>query len=405
MRMISGEQLSPTSQNGLPLALRKVLENNRPAQWIRSRSSFALGLALVALCFLAFFPVLKQPFLFYDDPDYVTNNPHARQGLDLAGVFWAFSTMHAANWHPLTWISHMLDCQLFGVEPAGHHLTNLLIHAANTFLVFLVLARATGSATRSLVVALLFAAHPLHIESVAWIAERKDVLSTFFFLLALWSYTRYSQFRSAVDRTKTDSVLADWLGPVGWYSLAASFFGCSLLSKPMAVTAPFVMLLFDFWPLKRIDIWSTRPATTQSKWKSLMGVLIEKIPFLAMSVCVSCLTLIAQKKAMPERLPLDTRVSNAVVAYGMYIGKFFWPARLSIFYPWQVPSTEAVGLGAVAIVAISLWTLWNARARGYLPVGWFWFAVDGRPLHVHSVNWSVYGSGLGDQRPLATPTL
>jgi tetratricopeptide (TPR) repeat protein len=310
-------------------------------------------LALAVVTFGVYLPMLRHGFVNYDDPDYILNNAHVNGGLTWSGIVWAFHSSEASNWHPLTWISHMLDCQLFGVNPAGHHLVNLLIHTANTLLLFILLSNLTGAIWRSAIVAALFAWHPLHVESVAWVAERKDVLSAFFFLLTLIAYARFVNL-SKVQSPKTKVV----------YVLGVFAFACALMSKPMAVTLPFVLLLLDFWPLRRFS---------RSKIQQL---LVEKIPFFALTFASCFITMSAQNSARwtNTALSLDFRLANALMSYVRYVAKMFWPTDLAIIYPyphyWPIAGviTVTVLLAALSVVFVLL-----AKRFPYLPIGWFWF--------------------------------
>ena len=315
-------------------------------------------LALAGLTFLAFWQVLSFDFVSYDDPLYVTQNPVVMAGLTWNGIAWAFSSNHATNWHPVTWLSHMLDVQLFGLDPGWHHLTSLLFHIANTLLLFLVLNRMTTTLWRSAFVAALFALHPLHVESVAWIAERKDVSSACFFLLTLWTYAGFARSRTRNSRFEPGS-----------YFLALLFFALGLMSKPMLVTTPFVLLLLDHWPLGRFE---TRGPTS----KVVRNLLLEKIPFLALALISCVLTIWAQEKSiMPlEKFPLRSRVENAIVSYLHYIEDAIWPTDLAVFYPYpEARPTWIVFGGALALLGITAFTVLNARRKPHLATGWFWF--------------------------------
>jgi tetratricopeptide (TPR) repeat protein len=307
--------------------------------------SFLLFLGTLSL----YYPALKNGFVNYDDPAYFTSNWHVQQGLSSRNVAWAFTSTTEANWHPLTWVSHMLDVQLFGLRPAGHHVQSVLWHALNVVLLFLMLAKATEFVGRSAVVSALFAFHPLNVESVVWVAERKTVLCTFFFLLALGAYGWY------VTKPRA-----------GRYLLVTLLFALGLMAKPMAITLPFALLLLDFWPLQRF------PETPLSK------LVLEKIPLLALSAASAAITLYAQRTGGAvgsiELLPLGMRVKNAIYSYLIYIDKAIWPSRLAVFYPhpegslafWKV-------LGAVAVLLTITAVFWHFRERRYLLVGWLWF--------------------------------
>jgi tetratricopeptide (TPR) repeat protein len=319
-------------------------------------------------------------FVNYDDPDYVTSNPQVQSGLKWQNLLWAFSTGHASNWHPLTWLSHMLDWQLFGENPAGHHLTSVLFHVVNTLLLFLVLREMTGAHWRSAFIAALFALHPLHVESVAWVSERKDVLSTFFLFLALGAYTRY--VRSNGPRSDRVLRLPE---STFYYVSALLLFTLGLMTKPMLVTMPFLLLLLDYWPLGRftlpvgVDVRrlnSLAPERSQSPDVDCYKLIIEKIPFFVLSIASSVITFLVQRKggAVSASISFSQRIANAFVSCARYIGKMFWPLDLSVLYPhpgdwprWQVAGSALLVL-AVSVVAMLL-----VRKRPYVAVGWFWF--------------------------------
>jgi len=347
-----------------------------------------LGIAAV------YWPVIGYGFTGFDDPDYVWANPHVAAGLSWPGLVWAFTTFAADNWHPLTWLSHMLDVQLYGMHAGGHHATNVLFHAANTVLLFLLLKRLTGATWRSAFVAALFGWHPLHVESVAWVAERKDVLSTFFFLLTLGAYVRYAQRRST-DPTLDSGPWTLNFGPwtlnfepwtlnfEPWtlnYSVALLFFALGLLSKPMLVTLPFVLLLLDYWPLGRVTndgrAALPRRRTDTTKWR-LTRLLLEKLPFFALSAASCVITTVAQAqggaiKAMSV-CPFDLRVQNAIISYVIYLEKMFWPTSLAVFYPCFPLDPDTMATAAFVLLLISGGVIILFRRRPYLAVGWLWF--------------------------------
>jgi tetratricopeptide (TPR) repeat protein len=308
-----------------------------------------IGLLLAVLTVAVFAPAVGHDFVSFDDDLYVSDNAHVLSGLTWPGLRWAWTTLHAGYYQPVTWLSFQLDAQLFGPRPWGFHLSNVLWHAANVVLLFVVLRRLTGAPGRSAAVAALFAVHPLHVESVAWVTERKDVLSTFFALLAIWAYSGYIA-RPGVVRYLT--------------VLAAFAFG--LLAKPMVVTLPFVLLLLDFWPGRRAGAGPVR-------------LVVEKLPLFAMAAGMAALTVYAHSQVgglVPaERLPLGARLANAVVAYVWYLGKTFWPAGLAPFYPHPgetLPGWQVAG-SALLLLTITVLALGEARRRPYLPVGWLWF--------------------------------
>ncbi len=353
------------------------------AEFENRKRTFAICGALALLTLLAFWPLKNCDFVNFDDPDYVTSNPHVQDGLTWRSVAWAFTTNHAANWHPLTWLSHILDWQLYGKNPLGHHATNLLLHVANTVLLFLILKRLTNTTWRSAIVSALFALHPLHVESVAWVAERKDVLSTFFFLLAIWAWARYAQ-KSEVGSRKSDvrPPASDLRLPTsGFYWLALLFFALGLMSKPMVVTLPFVLLLLDYWPLNRMRLAAPKPGeggSAECRARIRLSLLYEKIPFFALAAASCAVTLIAQRSGGAVRslgtFPIETRAQTVVVGYASYIEKTFWPKNIGAYYthPGGWPFWEI--LVSVGIVAgISALVFFLRRNRPWLVVGWLWF--------------------------------
>jgi tetratricopeptide (TPR) repeat protein len=338
-----------------------------------------MGLLLALITLLAYLPAARDGFVNYDDQDYVTENSVVQKGLTWTGIKWAFTTGHACNWHPLTWLSHMADCELFGLNPGAHHFVNVLFHTVNAVLLLLLLFRMTGALWPSAFIAALFAWHPLHVESVAWISERKDVLSTFFALLTLLAYTRYAQKKSSVERraSRADTTVPA-LDSRLWtfdYTLALFFFALGLMSKPMLVTLPFVMLLLDYWPLKRV---------TSDQWQvsKVMRLALEKWPFFLLAIVSCVVTFLVQSQrsgeavASLELVPLHYRFCNALTSYGLYLLKMVWPVGLAVFYPlpghltWLLMAATA---SAVVLVIISSFVWRAGRAHAYLPVGWLWF--------------------------------
>jgi len=321
--------------------------------------SLVLALGTAAL----YWPVTTHPFILYDDEQYVTANPHVTSGLNGTNFVWAFTNTEAANWHPFTWLSHQLDCTLFGLHAGAHHFVNLLFHIFNTLLLFLFLCRATGVLWRSALVAAFFAWHPLHVESVAWIAERKDVLSTFFWLLALLAWLRYAQDRSASNPARPAVSVKTCA-----YLLALTFFALGLLCKPMVVTLPFVLLLLDLWPLNRL----ARGILSSGAWR---GLLLEKLPFFILAAAGSAVTYLAQAGGGAVwNTSLTDRLANAAIAYVRYVSKLFWPDHLALVYshPGHWPVAQVTG----ALVLLALWTISTVlyrQRRPYLFVGWFWF--------------------------------
>jgi tetratricopeptide (TPR) repeat protein len=322
-------------------------------------------LLLAFITVLVYWPARLAEFIVFDDPDYVTYNSHVQAGLTWAGVKWAFTSFYASNWHPLTWISHMLDTSLFGPSASAAHIVNLLFHAANAVLLFLVLFRATNKLWPAAFVAALFAWHPLHVESIAWVSERKDVLSTFFGLLSLLAYVGY------VEESKVQSPKSK----VG-YVWAILFFALSLMAKPMLVTLPFVMLLLDFWPLER---WQSvdQSAGGSDTQHAIRNSLFEKVPFFVLTVASCIITFLAQRSEAVmsfEQRPLGLRLANAAVAYVEYLAKTVWPANLAIIYPLphEIPSWQVIA--AVLLLAGITVFAWLVRwSAPYVLTGWLWF--------------------------------
>src|SRR5262245_24914360 len=308
------------------------------------------ALVLFVLALAVYWPVGQDAFVSYDDYGYVKDNPNVAAGPTAAGLRWSLTTFAQSNWHPLTWLSHMLDVALFGMAPGGHHLTSAVLHALNAALVLLVLFQLSGRLGPSVLAAALFAVHPLNVESVAWIAQRKTVLSTTFGLLALGAYVRYAR-------------RPGW----PWYALSLVLFGLSLMAKPMLVTLPFVLLLIDGLALGR---WS--PAARAR-------VVFEKLPFLVLSAASSAVTLVAQRAggavASLEALPLGERIGNAAVAYATYLLQTAWPRGLAVFYPHPRERLTAMAVGASALLLAGLtYAVWRTRrAQPYLALGWLWY--------------------------------
>ena len=309
------------------------------------------GLALAVLVVFLFFPVYRASFLNYDDIEYVTDNPHVNSGVSAENVWWAFTSFHAANWHPVTWISHMVDVTLFGLAPAGHHATNLLLHVFNCFLLYAFLFAASQQRLFAGLVALVFAIHPLHLESVAWIAERKNLLCTFFMFSAMWSYVHY---------VKSDKK--------AFYLVSLCLYLFSLMAKPMSVTLPFLLLLLDYWPLQRF-----------SNRENKRRIWLEKLPFLFFTVLSSIVTILAQShggavRSLPE-FPMTTRVINALWSYVFYLRRIFVPVDLAVMYPhvgagltwWQIACAAAL------LLALTVWALLRLQRQPFFAVGWFWF--------------------------------
>ncbi len=391
-----------------------------------------IGLALLIVG--VYWPVATHGFINFDDPDYVSSNPRVQAGLSVENIRWAFTSMYASNWHPLTWLSHMLDCQLYGLKPAGHHLTSLLLHAANAVLLFLVLRRAAWGfnvehlasniqhptsnlepRTSNLeprtslaldprpsplapcwlcaLVAALFALHPLHVESVAWVSERKDMLSAFFFLLTLWAYVCYAEGRrqKAEGRMQNAETACGphssfILHPSAFYLLSLVCFALGLMSKPMLVTLPCVLLLLDYWPLGRMQNgeadYAPRATPHAIRHRSTtppLGLVLEKLPFFALAAASCVVTFLVQRAsgavAPLEKGPFELRLANALVAYARYLGKTVWPSDLAVFYPYShlsLDSWQVVGAGLL-LLAVTAGVLLVRKRQPYLLVGWLWF--------------------------------
>ena len=338
-----------------------------------AQRTLLLCLMLTAVVLVSYNPVTRNGFI-YDDDGYIADNPHVRAGLTWETVKWAFSTYQQANWHPLTWLSHALDCQLFGVNPAGPHYVNVLLHAANVVLLFLLLQSATGFRWRSLMVAALFALHPINVESVAWASERKNVLSMMFFLLALYAYVWYAR-RPGLGKSG--------LGKSGLcrYAAVACFFALALLSKPQVIAFPFLLWLWDYWPLCRIGAPAAAgPAAQDGNVPRLWSgwLVLEKVPLLLLSAASAVVTMRAQKAGGAvqtfSQYSLLLRLETAVISYVLYLGKALWPSKLVAMYPhptklyppWQVGAAVVLLLLVTALVL-------RAREQRYLAVGWFWF--------------------------------
>ena len=305
-----------------------------------------VSLSLFILTLMVYSQVHNYPFISFDDNQGLLGNPQVRYGFSWSGIAWAFTSAFASNWFPLTWLSHMLDFQLFGADAGWHHLTNVLIHSLSTVLLFALMRRMTGRLWESGFVAFVFALHPLHVESVAWVSERKDVLFAFFWFLTTWLYLDFVEQRTARR-----------------YLLMMLAFCLGLMSKQMIVTLPFTLLLLDAWPLKR------------TSWKTLV---IEKVPLVALSFAASAVAFLAQKRGGAVRsldvIPLASRAANAAMAYVLYLANFVWPVNLAFFYPYPTRMAAwEVSLAVLAIAAVSALALLAYRARPYLAVGWFWY--------------------------------
>jgi protein O-mannosyl-transferase len=324
------------------------------------KSMLWFSLALIVVNLVIYTPVWRYGFLSWDDPLYVSKNADVLRGLTWQGFLWSFTTGHASNWHPLTWLSHMLDVQLFGEAAGFHHLISIFLHIANSILLFWAICRMTGSWRPSAVVAALFAVHPMHVESVAWIAERKDVLSAFFCILTFHAYISY------VHRPQRYR-----------YWMVFAFFALGLMSKPMLVTLPLILLLLDFWPLRRAQI----EAGQKDRWRL---IVVEKIPLFALSVASSIVTIIVQWQggavSSLKTIPLGARIANALVSYATYIVKMLWPADLVAFYPYKPSLLWLVGCSLLALVAATFMAFRLARNHPYVLMGWLWYLITLLPV-------------------------
>ena len=327
-------------------------------RWLR----LGICISLAVLTWVVFGQLLQYDFINYDDPRYVYENTNITNGLTIGGIAWAFSHIHSMNWHPLTTISHMLDCQLYGLKPGAHHFTNVLLHSIVAILLLLVLQRMTGgpsgsgSIWRSAFVAAVFAIHPLRVESVAWIAERKDVLSGVFFMLTLLTYFRYVRVRS-----------------IGHYLTVLFMFALGLMCKPMLVTLPFVLLVLDYWPLGRIR----GQKSDVSGHENLVMLVVEKIPLVGLSAISSVVTFLAQRGAVgwTEQLPVLARINNAVVTYAAYMWQMLWPVKLAVFYPHpesRLPLWEII-LCLLLLIGITAAAVVLRKSRPYFITGWLWY--------------------------------
>lgn len=332
----------------------------KPSPAINKR--LLISVILIGMTLLVYWPVSHYPFINFDDGVYVYQNPDVQDSLPLKKISWAFTTTRLANWHPLTWLSYLMDYQLFGLNAGGYHLTNLLFHLANSVLLFLLWARMTKGLWASALVAALFAVHPLHVESVAWIAERKDVLSGFFWMLSMIAYVSYVE-RPSVHR----------------YLLVLLTFVFGLMAKSMVVTLPFVLILLDYWPLGRFPVGGAiygRDSSGTHQRKNFSFLLLEKLPLLIFSAASSVMTFYAQQSAgaVNQEIPLAPRISNTLISYISYLKKMFWPLDLSIFYPFPThqPLSQIIGSGLI-LVGITFAVMRKLKSYPYLAVGWLWF--------------------------------
>jgi protein O-mannosyl-transferase len=319
----------------------------------------SLGLALLVAA--VFWQMTKFGFVSFDDASYIQENPHVRDGLSPGGIIWAFTTSHHGYWHPVTWIAHMVICQFFGLNAGAHHAVSLLVHAANVLLLFGLLVQLTGCTGRSAFVAALFAIHPLHVESVAWIAELKDLLSTTFWILTVWSYMLYTQQNRR-----------------GKYWLAVATYAIGLMAKPMIVTLPAILILLDYWPLGRMLPANGKPGVP------LRTLILEKVPFFALAA-ISCAityltTLFSGVVGSSAAYPLSVRLTNVVVSYATYIWKMCWPDRMACFYPFNVPEPWKVAVAAVFLAGLSILVIRYWKQHRFLATGWLWYLVALLPV-------------------------
>jgi len=331
----------------------EIRRTGRKDRWL----VFGNCIFLAAIIWFVFGQTLRHDFVNVDDVDYVLKNVEVTRGLTIEGVIWAFTHFHASNWHPVTWISHMLDCQFFGLSPVGHHLTNVALHMVTAILLFLVLLQMTAALWRSAFVAAIFAIHPLRVESVAWVAERKDVLSGLFFVLTIAAYVRYARRPWSPAR----------------YGLVVLLFALGLMSKPMLVTLPFVLLLLDYWPLNRVG---------RTGGRNFLGVphrlLLEKLPVFVLAGASCLVTFLAQKDAIQPfaRISFSFRIANAFISYAAYVRQLLWPSNLAVLYPFPAGSIAVPGIiSLILLTGISLGVFVQRRRYPYLLTGWLWYLI------------------------------
>jgi hypothetical protein len=346
LKRLSRDILAP---NGHRVNSKSIALSKKSRDW----AIVYVCIFLAVLTWIVFDQTLRHDFVNYDDPRYVYQNTKITSGLNTTGIARAFTHIHAQNWHPLTTITHMLDCHIYAVNAGWHHFTNVLLHSLAVVLLFVAPEWMTGAVWQSAFVAAVFAVHPLHVESVAWIAERKDVLSAVFFMLCLFAYFRYTRAPS-----------------IARYLTVAFVVALGLMSKPMLVTLPFVLLLLDYWPLRRYK------GQGSSAGRRVLQLVIEKIPLVALSAVSSSITFLAQRGAIgwTEQLPVSARINNAIVSYVIYIRQMFWPAKLAVFYPHpenRVPAWE-IFLGLIALIGITATAFVLRKKAPYFITGWFW---------------------------------
>jgi protein O-mannosyl-transferase len=350
-------------QSGIRVARERPAASGNRKSASFGRMNFLIAGALAVVTFAIYAQVIGHQFITLDDPTYIQENPMVNRGVTGAGLVWAFTTFYATNWHPLTWISHMIDCQFFGTNAGRHLLVNALIHVANTLLVFWFLLRTTRARWPSALVAALFALHPLHVESVAWASERKDTLSTFFGLLSLIAYVRYVEAPS-----------------ISRYAWTAITLALGLLAKPMLVTWPFLMLLLDYWPLGRLEDPMAKKHRRGSHREVVTGIATlvwEKLPLFTLVAASAMITFAAQSHGGAVRTlahaPIGFRLPNALVSYAKYLLLTFWPNDLAVYYPFAgIPAWQIIG-AAFLLIGITVFCVSQRRSRPYLMVGWLWF--------------------------------
>jgi tetratricopeptide (TPR) repeat protein len=373
---------------------------NRFLTWFREGNATAIGILLAALVIGAYLPSLQNGFVNLDDPIYVSANPLVQKGLTFDSVRYAFTTFERGFWHPLTWLSLMLDRELFGPGARGFHLTSLLLHAANTVLLFAVFRRLTGATWRSAMVAALFGLHPLHVESVAWVSERKDVLSTLFWLLTMIAYVIYTE-KGAGRRKRAEKPNAAGRGKsegrnsAFWYTATLCFFALGLMSKAMLVTLPLMLLLLDWWPLGRLKVGGLRVESPDSqkpggslppsKQSTFLPLLREKLPLFALALVAGLATVLAQREigAIQDavHIPISSRMENALLSYVHYLVQTVWPFKLAAYYSYPTGfSTVAVGIAAALLLAASMGAWRAATRRPFITFGWIWFIVTLLPV-------------------------
>lgn len=362
---------------------------------ISKEKLFGICILLVGLTIWTYLPSTHNGFVNIDDGAYVYANPHVKNGLTWEGIRWAFTAFEKSLWHPVTWFSIMLDAQLFGPNPWGYHLVSLLIHAVNAGLLFLLFAKMTKAVWRSAFVAAFFALHPVHVESVAWVAERKDVLSTLFALLTVFAYLKYVSCVEGEEKSEIPNPKSEANSKLEirrrriFYALALLLFALGLMSKPMVVTLPILLLLIDFWPLCRLRLGISNPqlATTSLRYSKTppLRLVIEKLPFFGVALLVGIVAIVAQKSSgalqPTDRFPVGYRLANAIASYAHYLAQTFWPAKLAVYYPYPKHfSLGLVGGAALLGVMISFAVIWLLNRRPYLAFGWIWFLITLGPV-------------------------